>query len=81
MITPILSYLGQPPKELTADFFTVAKPAGTRGPGRKPAKQSVTLRLDPDMLERYRSTGKGWQGRINADLRKAVKLKPTGTAA
>jgi uncharacterized protein (DUF4415 family) len=36
---------------------------------------SVTLWLDADVLEAYRKTGDGWQTRINADLRKARKLK------
>jgi uncharacterized protein (DUF4415 family) len=34
----------------------------------------VTLRLDPDILDRFREGGPGWQGRINAALRKAVGL-------
>ena len=36
-------------------------------------KVSIKLRLDPDIVESYRATGKGWQARINADLRKAIK--------
>ena len=38
-------------------------------------KQAVNLRLDPDVLEHFRSTGPGWQTRVNAALRKAAKLK------
>jgi uncharacterized DUF497 family protein len=38
------------------------------------AKQPVSLRLDPDVLAHFRRTGRGWQGRINAVLRKAAKL-------
>jgi uncharacterized protein (DUF4415 family) len=38
-------------------------------------KQAVKLRLDADVLAAYRKTGTGWQTRINADLRKARKLK------
>ena len=45
--------------------------AGERGPQKLPTKQQVTLRLDRDVLERFRSTGSGWQGRINEALRKA----------
>ena len=37
-------------------------------------KTSVTLRLDPDVLETFRATGKGWQSRMNAALRKAAGL-------
>jgi uncharacterized protein (DUF4415 family) len=45
-----------------------------RGRGRpkslKP-KQQVTLRLDRDVLDKFRATGEGWQSRINQVLRKA----------
>lgn len=37
-------------------------------------KQLVTLRLDPDVLERLRATGAGWQSRLNDLLRKRLKL-------
>ena len=46
-------------------------------PGRPPSenpKKQVTLRLDPDVLEKFRATGKGWQSRINAELRKALGI-------
>jgi uncharacterized protein (DUF4415 family) len=46
--------------------------------GRPPLpnpRSSVTLWLDADVLAAYRKTGEGWQTRINADLRKARKLK------
>ena len=46
--------------------------------GRPPLpnpKQAVKLRIDADVLAAYRKTGDGWQTRINADLRKARKLK------
>jgi uncharacterized protein (DUF4415 family) len=37
-------------------------------------KQQVTLRLDPDVIDAFRSGGPGWQSRINAALRSAVGL-------
>jgi len=47
--------------------------------GRPPlgdqAKGVVTMRLDADVLESYRALGPGWQTQINADLRRARKLK------
>ena len=46
--------------------------------GRPPLpnpKQAVKLRLDADVVAAYRRTGRGWQTRINTDLRKARKLK------
>ena len=45
---------------------------GERGPQIAPVKQQVTLRLDQDVLETFRASGAGWQGRINAALRKAA---------
>ncbi|RZM10362.1 MAG: hypothetical protein EOP68_06560, partial [Sphingomonas sp.] len=40
-----------------------------RPPHRDRAKQQVTLRIDPDVLAKFREGGPGWQGRINAALR------------
>lgn len=36
-------------------------------------KRQVTLRLDAEVLNGFRETGPGWQGRINEALRKALK--------
>jgi uncharacterized protein (DUF4415 family) len=44
--------------------------------GRPPLenpKEAVKLRLDHDVLAAYRKTGRGWQTRINADLRRAAR--------
>lgn len=38
----------------------------------EPAKRQVTLRLDIDIIERFKATGPKWQSRINAALRKAM---------
>jgi len=45
-----------------------------RPPLREHAKRQVTLRLDPDVIDRFRADGPGWQGRMNDALRKAVGL-------
>ena len=45
-----------------------------RPPEGASSKRQVTLRLDPDVLDRFREGGPGWQGRINAALRKAAGL-------
>ena len=57
----------------------VIRPAKSKWthPGRPVSanhKKQVTLRLDPDVLEKFRATGKGWQSRINAELRKALGI-------
>ena len=41
----------------------------TRGPGKKPNKIAVSIRLDPDVVEAYKRTGALWQKRLNDDLR------------
>ncbi len=37
-------------------------------------KQRVTLHLDPEVLERLKADGRGWQTRANAALRRALGL-------
>ncbi|MDQ1186507.1 BrnA antitoxin family protein [Agrobacterium larrymoorei] len=37
-------------------------------------KTSVTIRLDPDIVAHYKASGKGWQSRMNNDLRKVAGL-------
>ena len=56
--------------ELTDEFFDRAEIR--RGRGRPPLespKKLIALRLDPDVIERFRATGPGWQSRINMVLR------------
>jgi uncharacterized protein (DUF4415 family) len=56
------------------DTLTKRKP-GQRGPGKRPAKVAVTLRLDPDVIEAFKAEGAGWQTRINDALRRAASGK------
>jgi uncharacterized protein (DUF4415 family) len=59
---------------------TVIRPARgtlTRPPGRPKSastKRSVHLRLSPEVLDHFRSTGPGWQTRIDEALRKVARL-------
>jgi uncharacterized protein (DUF4415 family) len=49
----------------------------TRGRGRPKSetpKVVVNLRLDADVVDRFRAGGAGWQTRINAALRKALDV-------
>jgi uncharacterized protein (DUF4415 family) len=53
-----------------------AKAAVQRGrPKAATTKSSVTLRLDPDVVETFKAAGPGWQSRMNAALRKAAGLE------
>ena len=71
-------------RELTAEDFRHFKPLdhfpelaklvrgrGQRGKQKTPTKKQVTLRLDKDVVDRFRATGAGWQSRMNEALRKA----------
>jgi uncharacterized protein (DUF4415 family) len=53
------------------------KPAEPIPPAAKPpavpgTKETVSLRIDRDVLEVFQADGPGWQDRINAALRKAA---------
>jgi uncharacterized protein (DUF4415 family) len=45
----------------------VGRPAGSN-------KEQVALRIDKDVLARFRATGAGWQSRMNDALREASQL-------
>jgi uncharacterized protein (DUF4415 family) len=73
--------------ELTKADFAKARPFGDvfpdlaasirkgRGPSRSPTKKLVSLRISPEVIEYFKSTGNGWQSRIDETLREAVKRK------
>jgi len=74
-------------RELTAADFAKFRPSsdfpelveaferarGQRGPQKAPVKDRVGLRLDHATVEYFRSTGPGWQSRINDVLADYVK--------
>ena len=47
--------------------------AAERGKFYRPVKEQVTLRLDADVLHWFKQSGKGYQTRINAALRRFVE--------
>lgn len=51
---------------IQADLQRRTRPKTIRRP-------TLSLRVDPDVLERLRESGKGWQTRVHALLRKAVE--------
>jgi uncharacterized protein (DUF4415 family) len=46
---------------------------GQRGPQKAPVKKAITLRIDPDILARYKAMGPGWQSRMNEALRRSIE--------
>ena len=79
---------GEDIPERTADDFARARPMretfpeiveaferarGQRGPQKALIKDRIGLRLDHDVVSYFRSTGPGWQSRINDLLAEHVK--------
>lgn len=59
-----------------AEVFPDLAESIRRSRGRPKAerpKQQISIRLDPEVIEKFRATGPGWQARINEVL-KAAKL-------
>ena len=46
-----------------------------RGPQKAPKKVPVSIRLDKDVYEYFKSTGRGWQSEINTLLLGHIKKK------
>ncbi|PAT38064.1 BrnA antitoxin family protein [Vandammella animalimorsus] len=40
-----------------------------RGPNKAPTKERITIRLSPEVVQHFRASGQGWQGRIDAALK------------
>ena len=73
--------------ELTLEDFRRARPLsefpelveamrryrGQRGKQKAPTKELISLRVDRDVVEAYRATGRGWQTRANEALRSYAK--------
>jgi uncharacterized protein (DUF4415 family) len=67
--------------ELTEEFFEradefVGGVLVRRGRPTGSKKVSVTARLDRDVVEAFRASGKGWQTRLNAALKEWLKDHP-----
>ena len=62
----------RPAKEVFAELgIPMPRPRGR--PPKPDRKVQVTIRLDPDVLEAWRSTGPGWQTRMREVLRRAIE--------
>lgn len=47
-----------------------------RGPQKTPIKKRITIRLSPEVVEHFRSIGKGWQAKMDDVLKRHVKRQP-----
>ena len=70
---PLLEVL---PKETVE---AIRRYQGQRGPQKAPTKELISLRVDRDVVEAYRASGRGWQTRANEALR--AYAKKTGLIA
>jgi uncharacterized protein (DUF4415 family) len=63
------------PRRAAAEAVFKSKPPERvpESPSLPNARELVSLRIDRDVLERFREGGPGWQDRINEALRKAIK--------
>lgn len=57
--------------ELSATDVKQMKKMGR--PKAEVTKERITIRLSPDVLERFRATGAGWQTKVDAALRDWLK--------
>jgi uncharacterized protein (DUF4415 family) len=44
-----------------------------RGPQKAPVKERVSIRLSPEVVQSFRATGNGWQGRVDGVLKDWLK--------
>ena len=52
---------------------TLLKKLNVRGPQKTPTKERITIRLSPEVVQRFRDTGDGWQTRVDAALKDWLK--------
>jgi len=46
---------------------------GQRGPGKRPPKVAINIRLSPEVLEAFKATGEGWQTKVDGALKEWLK--------
>jgi uncharacterized protein (DUF4415 family) len=46
---------------------------GQRGPGKRPPKIAINIRLSPEVLDAFKATGDGWQTRVDGALKDWLK--------
>jgi uncharacterized protein (DUF4415 family) len=51
---------------------------GERGPGKTPTKVLLSVRYSPEVVEYFRSTGTGWQARMDEALKEWVDARRAG---
>ncbi len=57
--------------ELSDNEFKQMKPVGR--PPSNSKKIPISIRLSPEVVEHFKSTGKGWQTRVDETLKRYIK--------
>lgn len=52
---------------------TLLKKLNVRGLQKTPTKERITIRLSPEVVQRFRDTGDGWQSRVDSALKDWLK--------
>ena len=88
---PLIDATGEV-RELTAADMKNFRPAkqalsktlltklNVRGPQKAPTKERITIRLSPEVVQRFRDTGDGWQARVDSALKDWLKSHKPATA-
>tara|TARA_R110000850_G_scaffold12930_8_gene42724 strand:- start:25042 stop:25347 length:306 start_codon:yes stop_codon:yes gene_type:complete len=58
-------------RELEDQEFQQLRPLGR--PKAKVTKERITIRLSPEVVEKFRATGSGWQARMDKALQEYLK--------
>ena len=58
----------------TADVHENGRLISRGRPKSDSTKKAISLRIDEDVLDKFKADGPGWQSRMNAALRKAAGL-------
>lgn len=64
----------KPAAEVLPAAFMEAVQKRKRGRPSGSDKERIAIRIDREVLARFKASGPGWQSRINEALRQAVKL-------
>lgn len=74
-LTPDFAGKGRPFREVLPDLAAaIDREIAKRGrPPLDKAKKPVTIRLNPETIEKFKATGKGWQSRIS-DILDAARV-------
>ena len=59
---------------------TLLKELNVRGPQKTPTKERITIRLSPEVVQRFRDTGDGWQARVDTALKDWLKSQEAAGA-